>query len=305
MLFGGRSGEHEVSLASATSILQALDSEKYEAVPIGITRRGVWRIADSPQQLLQSEVTASLPGTDEAIPDVSHHGIVRARNGRLGAHDTAVDVVFPALHGTFGEDGTVQGLLKSADIPFVGSDVRSSANCMDKATMKVLFHSAGLAQVQYVIVRRRELEGRPDEEIGHIESVLEYPVFVKPCNLGSSVGISKARDRAELLESLRLAARYDTKLIVEQGIDAREVECGVLGNDEPIVSAFGEVESHHEWYDYDSKYTEGMADLVIPARLTSRQERTAREYALKAFETMECAGLARVDFFFGAPMGQC
>jgi D-alanine-D-alanine ligase len=305
VLFGGRSGEHEVSIASATSVLDALDREKYEPVAIGITREGQWLIADSPERLLRSQVTPELPGTEEAVADVSHHGIVPAgRHNGLVRHDSAVDVIFPLLHGPFGEDGTVQGLLELAMVPYVGSGVMASAICMDKIMMKTVLAQAGLPSVPYHLVVLRHGALDPLGQAKSLETSLSYPMFVKPCNLGSSVGISKARDRDELAEALQLAARYDRRLIVEQGVDAREVEASVLGNDDPIVSAVGEVISHHEFYDYEAKYTEGLADLRIPARITAEQTRRVQELALRAFRAVDAAGLARVDFFIRRSDGE-
>lgn len=298
LLFGGRSGEHEVSVASATSVLKSLDPDKYEAVPIGITREGHWLIADSPEMLLEHEIIQGLPDTSEAMPDMTHRGIVRVDGrGAIDLHQTAVDVVFPLLHGTYGEDGTVQGLLELADLPYVGAGVLGSAVSMDKAIMKSLFTQAGLPIVADERVKLNQWYASRDEILYRIELSLEYPLFVKPCNLGSSVGISKAMDRQGLMQSLELAFRYDRKVIVEQGVVAREVECSVLGNDEPVVSVAGEVVSHHDWYDYESKYTEGLADLKIPALLSSEQARQVEKYARQAFMAVDAAGLARVDFF--------
>jgi D-alanine-D-alanine ligase len=298
VLFGGRSGEHEVSLASATSLLNAIDKEKYEPVPIGITREGAWLIGASPAALLQNDVTRALDGAVEAMPDVTHHAILRFMNGGgSGPHDSAVDVVFPVLHGPFGEDGTVQGLLSLLDIPYVGSEVLGSAVSMDKVSMKIMLQSAGLESVQYKLVQTREWSDRRDEVIPNLERDLAYPMFVKPCNMGSSVGITKARDRDELAHGLDVAAQRDRRIIVEEGIEAREVECGVLGNHNPMVSVLGEIRSHHEYYDYDSKYTEGLADLDIPANLSGEQTRTAQDLARRAFLAVDAAGLARVDLF--------
>ena len=298
LLFGGRSGEHEVSLASASSVLKALDPEKYEAVPIGITREGHWLIADEPEHLLKTEVTLELPETTEAVPDLTHHGIVRVNErGGIDLHQTAVDVVFPLLHGPYGEDGTVQGLLELADIPYVGSGVLGSAVSMDKLMMKAIFEHAGLPVVPYCAVNTSEWQRASQAVVSRIEETLTYPLFVKPCNLGSSVGISKAHDREELQGSLDLASRYDRRLIVEQGVDAREVECSVLGNDDPLVSVPGEIVPHHEWYDYEAKYTDGLTDFIIPARLTADQTRTIRKLAQRAFLAVDAAGLARVDLF--------
>jgi D-alanine-D-alanine ligase len=298
LLFGGRSGEHEVSIASATSVLGALDPERYEAVAIGITRQGQWLIADEPDSLLEAEVTLELPDTVEAVPDVTHRAIVRVNErGGLSNHETAVDVIFPLLHGPFGEDGTVQGLLELADLPYVGSGVLGSAVSMDKATMKALFEQAGLPSVAHVLVARSAWRRDRALTIERIESAFPYPVFVKPCNLGSSVGINKAADRAQLETALDIAAAYDRRVIVEEGIDGREVECAVLGNDEPMPSVVGEIVSHHEFYDYEAKYTDGLADLIIPARLDGEQVRTVQELAIRAFNAVDAAGLARVDFF--------
>ncbi|HZS94267.1 MAG TPA: D-alanine--D-alanine ligase [Chloroflexota bacterium] len=298
VLFGGRSGEHEVSIASARSLVDALDPDRYETVPIGITREGHWLIGDSPNQFLASEVTLELPDTAEAVPDVTHHGIVRVNErGGIDLHQTAVDVVFPLLHGPYGEDGTVQGLLELADIPYVGSGVLGSAVSMDKLMMKAVLEHAGLPGVAYAAALSRDVERDVDGVVAKIEECLTYPVFVKPCNLGSSVGISKAGDRAALRHSLLLAARYDRRIIVEQGVDAREIECSVLGNDTPLVSVPGEVVPRNEFYDYDAKYTEGHADLIIPAELSADQTREVRDLALHAFAAVDAAGLARVDFF--------
>lgn len=298
VLFGGRSGEHEVSLASARSVLAAIDRDKYEPVPIGITRAGQWLIVDAPDMLLASEVRPELSKADEAVPDVSHHGIIRAApGGGLIQHETAVDVVFPLLHGPYGEDGTVQGLLEMADLPYVGAGVLSSAISMDKVYMKKLFEAAGIPGVSYQVVMRRDFQRMPGEVIDRVESALTYPMFVKPANLGSSVGISKVHHSEELHHALAVAARYDRRIIVEQGINAREIECSVMGNDDPMVSVPGEVLSRHEWYDYESKYTEGLAELRIPASVTGEQTKRAQELARRAFIEVDAAGLARVDFF--------
>jgi D-alanine-D-alanine ligase len=305
LLFGGRSGEHEVSLASALSVLHALHSEKYEAVPIGITREGHWLIGDSPEHLLEQEVTLEIPDTAEALPDVTHHGIVRVdERGGIDLHQTAVDVVFPLLHGPYGEDGTVQGLLELADIPYVGSGVLGSAVSMDKLTMKALFEHAGLPVGPYSSLTAGAWASDPANALHSLEHSLQYPMFVKPCNLGSSVGISQAHDRAELEASIELAARYDRRIIVEEGVEGREIECSVLGNDNPLVSVPGEVVPHREYYDYEAKYTDGLADLIIPAELSPVQTREVRELAARAFVTVDAAGLARIDFFVRRADGQ-
>jgi D-alanine-D-alanine ligase len=306
IVFGGRSGEHEVSLASAASVLRALDREKYDPIPIGITREGQWLTARVPEHFLSSpEVTLELPDTTEAMVDVTHRGIVPVNHrGGIDRHETAVDVVFTLLHGPYGEDGTVQGLMELADIPYVGSGVFASAAAMDKAHMKTLFGAAGLPSVPWQLVREREWLRDRDAVLACLESSLTYPVFVKPCNLGSSVGITKADDRAGLEVSVDLALAHDRRVIVEQGIDAREVEVGVLGNDTPLVSVPGEVVSHHEFYDYEAKYTEGLADLIIPADLDPEQTRTIEDLAVRAFTAVDAAGLARVDFFIRRTDGE-
>ncbi len=298
ILFGGRSGEHDVSIASAIAVMRAIDRGKYDPVPIGITRQGEWHIFDSPDRLLGGEIVLELAGNQEAVPDLTHHGIVPVTGTELtGAHESAVDVVFPLLHGPYGEDGTVQGLLEMANLPYIGAGVFASAASMDKGHMKSLFAQAGIPSVPYIVVARRQWRCDRETVIASIEDLLEYPVFVKPCNMGSSVGISKARNRSELEHSLDLAAAFDRRLIVELGINAREVECAVLGNDDPVVSVPGEIIPHHDFYDYEAKYTEGLADLLIPAQLSNEQQEKVRDLARKAFLAVEAAGLARVDFF--------
>ena len=299
LLFGGRSGEHEVSLASAASVLAELDPDKYDVVGIGITRHGRWLMSSSPEHLLRQEVTLELPDTVEVAPDFAHGSIVPV-NGHAAIADlpeTPIDIIFPVLHGPFGEDGTVQGFFEIAGLPYVGSGVLGSAVSMDKVMMKNLFAQAGLPQVAYRLVRTLRWERERQATVHELEDALQYPLFVKPCNLGSSVGISKAHDREELCGALDVAARFDRRIIVEQGIDAREVECSVLGDDEPLVSVAGEIVSHHEFYDYDAKYTDGLADLQIPAGLTREQTQTVQDLAVQAFEAVDAAGLARVDFF--------
>ncbi len=309
ILFGGRSGEHEVSLTSAASVIAALDRDKYEIVPIGITREGHWRIGASAEKLLETPralpailengkpVTASVDPTQPAL-------IVL--NSQSASRDVApaVDVVFPLLHGTFGEDGTVQGLLELAGIPYVGAGVLGSAAGMDKDVMKRLFRDAGLPVVPWVVVLRGEWESEPARIRKRIAKTLRYPLFVKPANLGSSVGISKAHKPAELGASMDLAARYDRKIIVENGVDAREIECSVLGNDRPEASVPGEVIPVNEFYDYEAKYVKEGSELVIPAKLTRAQTKRVRDYAVRAFRAVDCAGMGRVDFLVGRKSGK-
>jgi D-alanine-D-alanine ligase len=300
ILFGGQSGEHDVSLASATSVVNALDRAQYEPVLIGISRAGKWVAVDSPAELLDHSDRARL-ALDTADIDGDHDeretSLLPLRANAEPLRGSEVDVVFPVLHGPRGEDGTVQGLLELAGLPYVGSGVLASAVSMDKAMMKAVFATEGLPGVPYAVVTARQWEREPERWLDVIEARLEYPMFVKPCNMGSSVGISKALDRGRLRSAMDLAARFDRRIIAEQGVDAREVECGVLGNEEPTVSVPGEIVPHHEFYDFDAKYTEGLADLVIPAALSPEQTRHVRDLARRAFIAVDAAGLARVDFF--------
>ena len=325
ILFGGRSGEHEVSLLSAASILKAIDRKKFDVVPIGITKDGHWLAAGEAHNLLeggQSAVARRLrAGDPEATPGAKllHEGIptllapepaeTRAALTPGGVRPAAgnLDVVFPVLHGTFGEDGTIQGLLELAGVAYVGSGVLGSAAGMDKDVMKRLFSEAGLPIVKHVTLLRADWEKQPRKAITQVEVALRYPVFVKPANLGSSVGISKAHGRSELGPALTLAAKYDRKLVVEQGVGgssrrggapakARELEVGVLGNDDPKASVVGEIIPGKEFYDYEAKYLSEGSVPVIPAKLTKAESKQIREMAVAAFRACDLSGVARVDF---------
>jgi D-alanine-D-alanine ligase len=303
ILFGGRSGEHDVSLQSAASVINALDAVKYEILPIGITREGKWRMGSGAAQLLPQV----LEGGDPVTPTVDPAGpkllpLARSVPARDSRPD--IDVVFPVLHGTFGEDGTVQGLLELADVPYVGAGVLASATGMDKDVMKRLFRDAGLPVVPWVLVLRSMWESNPDAVRKQVEKELRYPLFVKPVNMGSSVGISKVHHRRELVAALNLAAQYDRKILIEQGIDAREIECAVLGNDQPQASVPGEVVPVNEFYDYEAKYIKEGSELVIPAKLTARQTAQVREVAIRAFQAVDCAGMGRVDFLLDRKTGK-
>ncbi|MGA2652673.1 MAG: D-alanine--D-alanine ligase family protein [Terracidiphilus sp.] len=319
ILFGGRSGEHEVSLLSAASVLKAIDRKKFEVVPIGISKDGHWLAAGEAQNLLvgdQSTVARRLRAGDpdttpgakllqEGIPTLLAPEPVE-KGVALSAGSTRpasanLDVVFPVLHGTFGEDGTIQGLFELAGIAYVGSGVLGSAAGMDKDVMKRLFANARLPIVKHVTLLRAEWEKTPRKAIAQVESTLKYPVFVKPANLGSSVGISKAHDRKELGPALNEAAKYDRKLIVEQGVGgktakARELEVAVLGNDDPKASVVGEIVPGKEFYDYEAKYLSEGSVPVIPAKLTRAETKQIREMAVAAFRACDLSGLARVDF---------
>ncbi|MGA2349002.1 MAG: D-alanine--D-alanine ligase family protein [Terracidiphilus sp.] len=291
ILFGGRSGEHEVSLLSAASILKAIDRRKFDVVPIGINKAGQWLTAGAAQRLLEGSKVQKPEDATSAI----------ALSGQSCMDGQALDVVFPVLHGTFGEDGTIQGLFELAGIAYVGSGVLGSSAGMDKDVMKRLFAFARLPIVKHVTVLRTEWDRAPRKAIALIETALKYPVFVKPANLGSSVGISKVHARKELAPALDLAARYDRKLVVEQGVGgnkskAREFEVAVLGNDDPQASVVGEIVPGKEFYDYEDKYLCQGAVPVIPAKLSKAETRQIREMAVAAFRACDLAGLARVDF---------
>jgi len=320
ILFGGRSGEHEVSLLSAASILDAIEKDKYEVVPIGITKEGRWLTADHAEKLLHGEFSSAkhlragdpdatpgaallAKGESIVIPPVPGDALAPFDTPQRRLEDRAinVDVVFPVLHGTFGEDGTIQGLLELADLPYVGSGVLGSSAGMDKDVMKRLFRDAGLSLVRHLTFLRTDWEKDSKRVRKEIEKKLNYPLFVKPANMGSSVGVSKARDRKELEKAMDEAAAYDRKIVVEEGVGgkdrkAREIECSVLGNDRPEASIAGEVIPCKDFYDYEAKYLTEGSELVIPAKLSKKQMQQVQEMAVQAFLAVDCAGMARVDF---------
>jgi D-alanine-D-alanine ligase len=328
ILFGGRSGEHEISLLSAASVFDAIEKSKYEVVPIGITKDGRWVTAADAERLLQGKfeegkhLRAGDPGATpgaavlargESVvvpPEPQRHGAMSPFETDASSHaltrraaDRAidVDVIFPVLHGTFGEDGTIQGLLELADMPYVGAGVLGSAAGMDKDIMKALFRAAGLPIVKHVTVLRSEWETNSKKVQKLVESKLKYPVFVKPANLGSSVGISKAHDRKELGPAIEEAAKFDRKIVIEQGVGggkqkAREIECSVLGNDKPDASLPGEIVPSTEFYDYNAKYLDEGSQLIIPAKLSKSETKEVQRLAIGAFKAVDCSGLARVDF---------
>lgn len=318
VLFGGRSGEHEISLLSAASVLRAIDRKKYEVVPIGIGKDGRWVTASDAERLLTGEVTAprdlragdpqatvsaAMLARGEAVivPPVPSGSLVPFETHQPGHQALSVDVIFPVLHGTFGEDGTIQGLFELAGIAYVGSGVLGSATGMDKDAMKRLFASARLPMVKHVTLLRGDWKASPRKTIARVEAALKYPVFVKPANLGSSVGISKAHDRKELGPAIELAAGFDRKIVIEQGVGgkrgkARELEVGVLGNDKPEASVVGEIVPGKEFYDYEAKYLSEGSQAIIPAKLTREQAKQVKQMAIAAFQACDCAGLARVDF---------
>ncbi len=312
ILFGGRSGEHEVSLLSAASILNAIDKTKYDVVPIGITKQGQWLASTEAQRLLAGNTKPApallkTPRTKSiqlsASSDVAlQNEALAQQNGPLAR---SLDVIFPVLHGTFGEDGTIQGLLELADIAYVGSGVLGSATGMDKSAMKQLFAAAGLPQTPHVNLLRSEWKSDAKRCTKLIEKNLTYPVFVKPANLGSSVGISKVHKRSELASAMDLAGSFDRKLIIEQGVGGpgakpRELEVAVLGNDAPEASVVGEIIPGAEFYDYNAKYHSDTSIPIIPANLSKTESKQIRKMAIAAFRACDCAGLARVDFLMEA-----
>jgi D-alanine-D-alanine ligase len=300
VIFGGRSGEHEVSLASAASVIRALDPAKYEVVPIGITKQGRWLAGTPAQKMLPEVLQAGRNVMLNADPNVA--ALVSADGAASGP--LHVDVVFPVLHGTYGEDGTVQGLLDLAGLPFVGSGVLGSAVGMDKDMQKRLFLQAGLPVGDFTAVLRSEWEQARARVLRLLQKKFRFPLFVKPATLGSSVGMTKVHNRAELPPALDFAAEFAQKIVVERGIVGREIEVAVLGNDEPKASIPGEIIPHREFYDYAAKYLEEGTRLEIPAKLNRVQVRRFQEYAVRAFRTLECRGMARVDFFLERKTGR-
>src|SRR5271166_2865581 len=339
ILFGGRSGEHEVSLLSAASVLNAIDKTKYEVVPIGITKDGRWLTAEHAERLLKgdagegahaTQATQLRAGDPEATPGAAllaaGESVVvppepARRDAGLAPFQTDanlrraadrainVDVIFPVLHGTFGEDGTIQGLLELADIAYVGAGVLGSSAGMDKDVMKRLFRDARLPIVKHTTVLRGLWRAQPKKARKQIEATLKYPMFVKPANLGSSVGISKVHDRSELAAAMDNAAHYDRKLVIEESVGgakgkAREIECSVLGNDHPIASVPGEIVPSKEFYDYNAKYVDKGSKAIIPAKLPKSKQKEVRRLAIAAFQAVDCAGLARVDFLMDPRSGK-
>ncbi len=317
VVYGGRSSEHEVSLASAASVFAHLDPHRYVAVPIFVQQDGRWSIADHPPTMLEaSAVIADSRTRSDTLPPVpvrEVHPMARPGGNPLFAverlpEETAlptsatierigVDVVFPVMHGPYGEDGTLQGLLELANVPYVGAGVLASAVAMDKTVAKLVFASRGLPVVDYTEIRDHEWDGDPSSVLNRIQSDLQFPLFVKPANLGSSVGISKANDRAALERAIDLARHFDRKVLVERAVnDPRELECGVLGNDSPIASVPGEIVPSGDFYDYEAKYVNDSSQIVIPADVPADLAERIQQLAVEAFRALDAAGMARVDF---------
>ena len=312
VVFGGRSGEHEVSLASAASVIAALEELGHAVVPLGIARSGRWVVGGDPLRALAADARVALPSGDadgavkkaladraEAVDTASGQSLVRTEPaGSLPLElRQGLDVVVIMLHGPYGEDGTIQGLFELADVPYVGASVLASAVGMDKVTMRAVFQAHGLPMAEYVVVHRHEWRSARARVAARVAQTLGFPCFVKPANLGSSVGISKVRDAAALPAAVDLAARHDRKIVVERAVRGREIEVSVLGNDEPAASLPCEITYESEWYDYSTKYLEGQARVTVPAPVSPEITRQVRELAIAAFRAIDCSGMARVDFF--------
>jgi D-alanine-D-alanine ligase len=310
VIFGGRSGEHEVSINSARSVMRALNQEKYEVIPIGIDKNGRWLTGDVMQALAEGKDT-SHPAA--LLPDPSASSLMRLESREMQPTSlsavTELDVVIPVLHGTYGEDGTVQGLLELASLPYVGAGVVGSAVGMDKAIFKYVMTANGIPVLPWLLFTRQEWVKRPFAILDEIEATLTYPVFTKPANLGSSVGICKCRNRDELAAGMAEAASYDRRMVIEQGINVRELEVSVLGNEEPIASVVGEIRPRREFYDYVAKYlaepdSDEDSELIIPAELTLAQSDEVRALAVQAYQAIDCAGLGRVDLMMDTDSGK-
>jgi D-alanine-D-alanine ligase len=324
ILYGGRSGEHEVSLASAAAVFAHLDRKRYEPVAIRIEKDGRWALADRPPTAMSAAAVIEQARLDAARPSRQGrevHMIARPSDETILAIDRSVrtsvepaqavvtglnlDVIFPVLHGPYGEDGTIQGLLELANVPYVGAGVLASSLGMDKALMKVVFSAGGLPICPYRVVLRHDWERRRTELLRELETALGFPMFVKPANLGSSVGISKAKNPSSLADGLELAGSFDRKIVIEAAVpEAREIECAVLGNDEPITSVPGEVIPSREFYDYEAKYIDEGSQTVIPADLPAAVVTEVQRLSVAAFQSIDCAGMARVDFLLSRASGE-
>ncbi len=302
VLFGGQSSEHEISCISATSVIKHLDKEKYEVLPLGITKKGKWFMYRGAVDKIATGEWENGPITRAIIsPDGVMGGIIKLHEDDYTR--ARIDVVIPVLHGLYGEDGTVQGLLELAQIPYVGTGVLASALCMDKGYAKMIFKQAGIPHAPGAVVLAKDLD-KMEQIVDMLEKTFEYPCFVKPCNAGSSVGITKAHHRQELENGLRFAADMDQRILVEAYIEGREIECAVLGNDNPKASVLGEIVPEREFYDYEAKYKDSNSALIIPADLDEKTTQTVQVYAVKAYKELGCSGLSRVDFFIHKQTGQ-
>jgi D-alanine-D-alanine ligase len=306
LIFGGRSAEHEVSLMSAKSVMKAIDREKYDVTLIGITKEGKWIAGDDP---LKALAAGDLHAMSEAAllgePGKRELLTLNPQPGRAVQLSAVaeLDVIFPLLHGPYGEDGTVQGLFELADLPYVGSGVLASSLAMDKAVCKELLRAHGIPVVDWLLALRSEIESDVEAVARRAEGKFPFPIFTKPANLGSSVGVEKAHDHAELVQALQESARYDRRVLIERGVNAREIEVSVLGNDDPRASVCGEVIPSREFYDYEAKYIDDASELLIPAPISDATATLAQRYAVRAFKAIDAAGLARVDFLLDRDSG--
>lgn len=302
VLFGGRSGEHEVSLVSARSVLSVLDRDRYEVLEVGITHEGEWLGGIGALEAFEKGEWSRLEPVT-IFPQPRRRGLFALR-GERWVKMSDVDVVFPILHGTFGEDGTLQGLLEMAEVAYVGAGVVGSAVGMDKGVFKHVMRARGIPVVDWLVVTRREIETQLDEVVRRAEALSDYPIFTKPANLGSSVGVTRCKNRTELIQGLGEAARYDRRILIEHGIPrAREIEVSVLGNDEPQASIAGEIIPSREFYSYEAKYLDGTSGLLIPAPISDEQMTLVQRLALEAYRAVDCAGMARVDFLMDRQSG--
>jgi len=310
LIFGGRSAEHEVSLMSARSVLQAINKDKYDVTLIGISKAGKWIAGHDPLKALAAGDMAEMseaallgePGKRELL--VLDHGGKSGQRAVQLSSIAELDVIFPLLHGPYGEDGTMQGLLELADLPYVGAGVLGSALAMDKGVCKEVLRANGIPVVDWLMALRAEIERDPEAVARQAEAKFAYPIFTKPANLGSSVGVVKAHNQAELMAGLKESARYDRRVLVERGLNPREIEVSVLGNDDPLASVPGEIIPRREFYDYQAKYFDENSELVIPARIPTQTAELARAYAVRAFKAIDGAGLARVDFLLDKDSGE-
>ncbi|HZJ76696.1 MAG TPA: D-alanine--D-alanine ligase family protein [Oscillospiraceae bacterium] len=303
IIFGGKSGEHEISLISASSILKAMDKSKYSITMIGITKEGVWKLYEGPIDEIENgnwekiveriERERGFEGHMCLLPTGGDDGIVTLGNGKT----KKIDVIFPVLHGPYGEDGTIQGLFEMMNIPYVGAGVLASSVAMDKAVAKKLLQADDVPQAEYDVVMFKQYRNHEVEIINRLENNFEYPVFVKPANMGSSVGITKVYDRENLKKAIELAGKYDRKIVIEETINGREIECAVLGNDDPIASLPAEIIPSADFYDYHDKYIAGTSQFAIPADLSEDMTKKVRDMAVDVYKLLDCTGLARVDFF--------
>jgi len=306
VIFGGRSGEHEVSLMSARSVITALDPTKYRVMEIGITHQGDWLVGNN---LLTNLESGSTTGLETAIifPQPGRKGLyhlVRKNDDEILSYLAGLDVVFPVLHGSFGEDGTLQGLLELAGVAYVGAGVLGSSLGMDKGVFKDVMRANGIPVLENVVILRSELNGDMQVLITRLEEIAPYPLFIKPANLGSSVGVTKCTSRSDLIEGLMEAARYDRRILVERGVNPREIEVSVLGNDTPQASIPGEIIPCREFYSYEAKYLDGKSELLIPAPISSELTEKVQSLALRAYKVIDCAGMARVDFLLDKDTGE-